>query len=96
MAIFFQRRPVEGAARVAAALLRQSIEPIELACATLGRIALLHFQSPEVEAAFAEKLRQLSQNLRARNQADGPAARSILAGIRELEKKAILLASSKT
>jgi hypothetical protein len=96
MAIHFERRPAETAACAAATALRLGFEPLEQACAALGRIALLRFNSAEAEADFAEQLRELAQNLRHRATADGATARSLLKGIRELEKTAIILASSET
>lgn len=91
-----EKRPVESAARAVAAPLRLSFEPLEQACSALGRIALLRFNSAEAEADLAEQLRELAQTLRARTAAEGPTIRSLLKGIIELEKNAIILASSKS
>ncbi|HVA82038.1 MAG TPA: hypothetical protein VNF29_14010 [Candidatus Binataceae bacterium] len=96
MAMHFEKHPIETAAREAAMVLRLSFQPFEEACAVLGRIALLRFASPKAEAEFAEQLRELARNLRARNEADGAVVRSILKGVASLERDAILLASSKT
>ena len=91
----FERRPMESAAREASAVLRLSFEPLEQACATLGRIALLRFASPDAERDFAEQLRELARDLRRRAQADSATARSLLKGIAEMERNARLLAMSK-
>ncbi|HVB80389.1 MAG TPA: hypothetical protein VNE82_10670 [Candidatus Binataceae bacterium] len=76
--------------------LREGFAPLENACAALGRIALLRFESADAEREFAEQLRNLARQLRERNHAEGAAARSILNGVVKMEQKAALLAASKT
>jgi hypothetical protein len=95
MSIRFEKRPVESAARAAASAIRQMYQPLEETVATLGRIALLNFNSAAAAEDFAKQLRHAAQSFRMQATAESARARSLLKAVLELEQMAIILASSK-